>query len=340
MKKKLITLLMALALGGLLIFGSGEPVENVVPLPDLSNPQAIAIDNRQIYIVEKTTFYIYSLNNFTLTKKFGKRGEGPREFMINLQSGRPLFMDVRTNAVVITSLGKVSFFSKGGDFIKELKLSTGSGDNFQPLGNGFAAQAITPGKGKLMRAINLYDEKLNPVKCVIKVEHHFQLGKGLSLLREPMDFLTIDNKLFVTWDADFKITVFNSEGDKIGSIVHPYERIKLTGFHKQEAINILKNHPGIKQYFDVLKPIRFPEYFPAIREMRIADGKLYIITYKEVNKRNECFMFDLKGKLLNKQFIPLKKSNALELYPFAFKNGFLYQLVEKGEDWELHISEL
>ncbi|NIM10512.1 MAG: hypothetical protein GTO45_00840 [Candidatus Aminicenantes bacterium] len=48
----------------------------------------------------------------------------------------------------------------------------------------------------------------------------------------------------------------------------------------------------------------------------------------------------VKGKLLNKQFIPLKKSNALELYPYAFKNGLLYQLVEKGEDWELHISKL
>jgi hypothetical protein len=110
--------------------------------------------------------------------------------------------------------------------------------------------------------------------------------------------------------------------------------------HRQQVIHYLKTHPFMKEYFEMLKPIRFPEYFPAIREMRIADGKLYIVTFKEKNEQTECFIFDLKGKLLSRQYVKLEKKNPLEFSPFAFKNGSLYQLVEKDEQWHLHIHNL
>jgi hypothetical protein len=49
-------------------------------LTGIMKPDSIYIDNRQIYIMENPTFFIYSLEDFRLKKKFGKPGEGPREF--------------------------------------------------------------------------------------------------------------------------------------------------------------------------------------------------------------------------------------------------------------------
>ncbi|MGD2088646.1 MAG: hypothetical protein PVH61_20885 [Candidatus Aminicenantes bacterium] len=50
----------------------------VVPLPDLINPDGIQADRHQLYITERHSIYIYSLKDFKLTKKFGKSGEDER----------------------------------------------------------------------------------------------------------------------------------------------------------------------------------------------------------------------------------------------------------------------
>jgi hypothetical protein len=54
-----------------------------VILAELVNPDSIAVDQYQVYITEGTSIYIYDLENFKLKTKFGKRGEGPNEFMEN-----------------------------------------------------------------------------------------------------------------------------------------------------------------------------------------------------------------------------------------------------------------
>ena len=58
-------------------------------LAELVNPDSIAVDQNQVYITEGTSIYIYDLENFKMKAKFGKRGEGPKEFMENRQTGNP-----------------------------------------------------------------------------------------------------------------------------------------------------------------------------------------------------------------------------------------------------------
>jgi hypothetical protein len=47
----------------------------VIPLPGLLKPQRIYIDQEQCFITEGATISIYSLKDFKLQKKFGKRGD-------------------------------------------------------------------------------------------------------------------------------------------------------------------------------------------------------------------------------------------------------------------------
>jgi hypothetical protein len=45
-----------------------------IPLPELTNPAGILVDNDQIYIIQFPNIFIYSLKDFKLKKTFGKRG--------------------------------------------------------------------------------------------------------------------------------------------------------------------------------------------------------------------------------------------------------------------------
>ena len=51
-----------------------------IPLPELTNPAGILVEDDQIYITQFPEIFIYSLKDFKLKKTFGKRGEGPAEF--------------------------------------------------------------------------------------------------------------------------------------------------------------------------------------------------------------------------------------------------------------------
>ena len=66
--------------------------EKAAVLPELSDPASFHIDGERIYIVERTTIHIYSSKDYTLIKKFGKRGEGPGEFRTGQESSVLLYV--------------------------------------------------------------------------------------------------------------------------------------------------------------------------------------------------------------------------------------------------------
>ena len=52
-----------------------------VILAEIFNPSSIKVDDQKIYIVQDVNTFIYSVKDFKLINKFGKAGEGPREFI-------------------------------------------------------------------------------------------------------------------------------------------------------------------------------------------------------------------------------------------------------------------
>jgi hypothetical protein len=309
-------------------------------LAELVNPDSIAVDQNQVYITEGTNIYIYDLENFKMKKKFGKRGEGPKEFMENRQTGNPpLTINVQTKNIIVNSLNKISFFSKDGKFKNEQKIGAFS-DRFIPLGKGFAAQTLITEEGKRYWTLDIYDSNINKVKEVFKIKHHFQgLGKGFKVLQESRLYAAYDDKLFVAWVKEFNIQVFDSLGEKLYSINFNYKRAPVTEEDRKRIIEYFKTNPRTKELYEVIKPIHFPRYYPALGNMRINDGKIYAITFEKSNGKPKCFIFDLKGKLLKEVFLDLKAMDIFALYPFTINNGNIYQLVEsEDETWELYIN--
>lgn len=331
MKKILITILLIILINPLI-------AEKIIPFPELLKPETISIDENQIYITEGASIYIYSLKDFKFKKKFGKKGAGPEEFKLP-QSGL-LTIDVQTNEIIVNSLAKISYFSKDGKFKKETKNSMGITMMLQSLGNGFAGIGISWDNKMMYRSLNLYDSNLNKSKEISKMKHDFQLGKGTRVLPTPYPFVSYNNRLYITWENDFIIKVYNNKGEKLFSIKQNYDKLNVKKEHKKGITNWYKTDIRTAQYFEFLKPLIFPAYFPAIRDMSINENKIYVLTYKQKENQSEFYILNLKGKFIKKRFLPLIEKNALEMYPYTINKGKLYQLVdnEDKEEWELLIS--
>jgi len=327
--KKLILILLLLLLASLVLKGK------VVPLPDLVKPRKIAVDENQIYIAEKAAVYIYSLKDFQLKKKFGKEGEGPQEF-----KRRIILVNIQPDYIFLNSAGKVSYFSKDGKFIKELR--TISPDmRLKPFGREFVGGRTLAENNKLYFFIGIYDSNLKKIKDVYKQEREVQMGgKGTKVFAHPLPYYAYEDTLFIVKGKALVIDALDKAGEKRYSITCDYNRIKVTTDDKKRVLNYLKTDPETKPYFEMIKPIIFPDYFPAIRNYYIADKKIYVITYKKENEKTECFIFDIKGKFLEKLFISYEFMNPVDEYPATIKNRTVYQLVEneETEDWELHIT--
>ncbi|NIR10129.1 MAG: hypothetical protein GTN82_32310 [Candidatus Aminicenantes bacterium] len=305
-----------------------------VSLPDLKKPVRIKVDRDGIYINDSMTISIYSLKDFHLVKRFGKKGEGPREFKqyINL--------NVQPHSLVITSVAKVSYFTKKGEFIKELRVPKGW--TYKPLGKHFVGNDFVQDENTLYKAVYLYDSKFDRIKELSRKEFPFQRAKSrFRVYSTPVDYWTGNNKVFICGKEDFIIDVFDGEGNQLASLKEDYEKIKLSENHKNGIYDFFKKHPYYKTRYEWFKKqLVFPDQLPAIRSFFISQQKLFVRTYRKKKDKTEFFIFDMNGKFIKKRFLPVIERNVPTSFPFWIYDGKLYQLYDNPEtgSWELQVT--
>ncbi|UCH97833.1 MAG: hypothetical protein JSV88_13540 [Candidatus Aminicenantes bacterium] len=315
----------------------------VVPIKGPFRPYQIRVDESRAYIVEGAAIYIYSLKDFSLQKKFGKKGEGPQEFIIPPPGGVEIV--IGPDCLLVNSLGKLSYFTKQGEFKKEIKITTIQGGGVLPIGDGdrFVAISTRQQNNTIYDAVDMFDADLKRVKEVFRVKSSLQPGKVdiITTARRPL-LCTFADKIFFGGPQG-EIHVFDGSGKKRFTISHKYEKIKLSEEHKKRYILFFKTDPRFKQGWEQFKDqLHFPAFLPVIRNLIVSDEKIYILTYKNKDKKREFHILDLEGKPIKKAMLPLPEMNPLELYPYTIKNNKLYQLIENEnlEEWELHITEI
>jgi hypothetical protein len=229
-----------------------------------------------------------------------------------------------------------------------------SGRDFCPLRNRYVGyNTIVDKDGIRYSAINIYDSAFAMTKSVFRYESIAQSQKGRGWLLFSKTYikpLVCDNKIVVAGGIDFVIDLFDERGNKLYAINRKYPRIRFTDAHREKVLNLYKIRPSTAPDYEWWrKNIHFPNFFPAIRTLYAADKKLYVRTYLEENGRSEFLIFDLRGKLLKKVFLPIARSSAKNAYPylydsspFTIKNGNLYQLIldEETEEWSLHVRPI
>jgi hypothetical protein len=314
--------------------------EKVSTLPELRRPRDLAVDDTQLYVTESATIFIYSLKDFKLVKTFGKEGQGPQEFQTLPHV--PVTVDVSTDRLIVFSIRKISYFTKQGEYINEVR-AVNLALNLRLCGDRFLGWSQAKTEGVTYNTINLFDSKLNKLKEVFRLKDSYQgPGRGYEVLHSVFTYRFYDNKIFLPGKDDATIDIFDSEMNKLLSLRLDQERIEVDREFKNRLIKHFKTSPEIKNIYPMLKPLIFPDYFPVISDFFVDDGKIYVMTWKRDNDCNEFSTYDMKGQFKRRLMIPIQYETDLSSYPTMVKKGKLYQLVdnEEKEEWELHISEI
>lgn len=329
-------------IAGLLV--TSLPAKKITTLNEILKPDTLALGNNRIYISEGASVFIYSLKDFHLVKKFGKEGEGPREFKIIPFSKMIVHPYNNDGKIYISSFSKLSVYSKDGEFVKESKITPFA--VFRPFQDMFLATASTSDeKGHTVVAVNLYNEEFEKIKELYVSD--MKVGESLTL-NFPVNsfaFPSYRDRVYVAAGKEgMVIDVFDKKGMKLYRIKKEYQPVKVTEAYKKKTLDWFKYDPLYKDFFDFMKKrITFKTYFPAIRRIFVADDRIYLLTYKKQAGNSECIVMDLNGNEEKRIFLPCPEIIGMDYLPkYDFYNRTFYSLRENEEEelWELHVTEI
>ena len=354
MMLKKIVFISLMVLGFSLLFS-----KNIGPVPGVLKPNMMEVAGDELYIVEGAVISIYSLNDLQLIRRFGRDGEGPGELkVVPYYNNR---VSVFPDFILAESVDKLVYFSKKGDFIKQMRKPVESAF-FTPVGNNFVGKKVKPDPEQKINfvVIALYGPEHYEIKELYRQKFAQQVnGRNVTiqLFVDLVNFQVWDNKIFIEKSPEgFVIDVFNSNGKALYQINREYDKIKVTDAHKEAALKEIKEDPTIKRQIkqfgswenlQKMMKFTFPDFLPPIQNMEIADGRIYARTFQKKNNNDEYLVMDLEGKMLRKTYIPRVhplslKDQLIGVKRAVIKNEKLYYLKENEEQevWELHVNEI
>jgi hypothetical protein len=312
--------------------------KKLASLPEIMKPEIFRVKDGLIFISQDVSIFIYNMKDFKLVKKFGKKGEGPQEFKINPPNNF-LEIEIFPDYIWVKSIGKLSFFSKSGEFLREQRLFNCY--TIQPMGKEYVAQYVAPKDNKLYRVLSLFGPDLQIVRNIYSAPHLVQQGGKIEVLKKNFAYQVFDDRVFISAHKDFVLDIYDRNGKQVRTIKEDYELRKVTDPDRQEMLKELKRES--KQMWPMFKDrILIGDYYPAINDLMVRDDSLYVTTNKEKEGKFEFFIYDNEGKLLKKIYLPLAKKNSLQPYPYDINEGKLFQVIENmdTDEWELHVEEI
>lgn len=329
------------------------PIEGKVTaiLSQVNRPEGMQIAWGKIFITERSTFFVYSLSDFSYITRFGQTGEGPGELTIN--PILPNTIRLTENGLLAEGQNKLIFYSKDFKVDHEVKKKEWL-INSAPLGNNFISLRMQIQKNRRVVEILLLDSQFNVIKSIFQQHMEFRLD-CVYLLPDIVHYAIINNKIYVEDSTKgFIIHVFDSTGKKEATFKKNYQPIPFEKTDKQRLMERLKEDYffqatskklGSWKELEERSNFIFPEFFPLIQDMIIANNKLYISTYKRKANLEQYIVLDLKGNNLGEYFLPTVKKCMVTTSMLGRENRFygidnnnFYYLLENEntEEWELH----
>ncbi len=304
---------------------------------DINNPTAIIIKKGSLFISEKTTLFIYSLDNFKLIKKFGKEGEGPMEFKSN-HRGDGIRFTINSNKIYINSETKLSVYSLDGKFINESRVLPKL--NLISAGENYISSSLSKSDGGFPKiTVSLFNSEFKKIKNLFLSNISSGMGAKIPTPSYNHKYRFYNGKVYIsTGTKDINIDVYDTNGKKEFSIVKIPGKKTLT----KEYISAVKRHyktnPKTKNFWRYFqKNLLFLSDFPGIRNFNINNDKIYVQTYKMKSGNTEWIIFGLKGKELRKVWLPSIEVNPISMSPYTIFDNVLYWLTENEEEgWDLH----
>ena len=316
-------------------------------LPEVVKPFRINVDENHVFIGDGAIIYVYSKKDAKLLHKFGKAGEGPREFRLFPEFSPEL--DIQKNGILVNSLGKISLFSKTGDFKWEKKSPGYVLEHFNRLWNDkIVGQRVERDADTRYLVVKFYSKDFGQEREIYRHTYYLQRGKHNPIQRGLYisNFYIYDGQVFVGGAIDSgTIHVYDQNGKRVREIKPPFDNVPFTEKDKQGWIDSYMSNDEYKQLYERRKKwFDYPEYFPLFQNFIVTDNRIYLQTYKRNEKQstNEVFIVDLTGKLIKRVWVPLVEFWDFSPNPYAIKSGNIFQVVENDntEEWELHVIQI
>lgn len=347
MKKYILTLLMLLIATVVFAVKVGD-------LPNLLKPDFLYVEGDDFILIEMVThsIHVYSLKTLELKYKLGSKGEGPGEF-----KQPPSIQAVTPDYILGCDWTKGIWFSRDGKVIKEVTFPDAGLREITPVKDNYVAEAMisNPQSAYIGIAAVLLNPKFEKIKELarcekvfrIQFEHQTREQRETDILYHCVAFKVYDNKIFkANTQKGFYFDVFDHQGNLLYTIDKndQVKKIKVDDDFKKKAVEYMKLNN--RAYFETQGKFLFLEYFPAFRGFRINDKKIYVFTYEQKDGMHELIILDLKGKILDRVFLPVKTvlptPRIARDDPSSIYNGVLYELIENDETevWELHKTNI
>ncbi len=325
-------------------------------------------DSNHVYIADgdKTTIHVFNPDGSYL-KNLGRRGNGPGEFA---ELNRYTTMTFHSNRLFVTDFyadvpkGVQIFLPEELSFSHTIKLVAENRNDYAKL-QGYLPKRFFPlNDGTFLVSYRHSDEyeekdKTSFVYYVIQDDKgHIVSGpvlkqKGLTYLvhEHPGGYMHLmhsfpfhgksllavsgDDQLFTAWTGDFKIDVYNSEGQQVRTIQHPFDNIV---FDKDQVIKRYEETNYMWRLGDgvALKMIReannLPERWPALETIFFDDeDRLWAATIVEDFDIYEWWVLEKTGEVIKKFEWP--RDEPIE----AANNDFMYT---RETDEETGVQEI
>jgi hypothetical protein len=322
-------------------------------LTDVLRPEGMEIYNGKLYVVEDSTFFVYSLKDLKYITRFCAKGEGPGELskiVMIPNSIKPL-----EDKLIAEGVNKIIFFSNDFKVLKEVKKKE-MVTKTMPIGDNFVAVRMSVEPGKAIFSLMLFDPGLNALKEFYKQETEHAMDKP-DALPDTIHYAIYKDKIYVEESKKgFVIGVFDNKGNPLYEIKKDFKSLVLTDKDRKEILNCLKEDPF---FINVAKKMGgwenveksgnfvFPETFPAIRDILVVDGKIYTPTYERKDNKEKYVIMDLKGNVKRIVYLPVTIKSPFSARMSGRENRFygiasdkFYYLVENvdNEEWEIHTT--
>ncbi len=336
----------------------------VIPLPDLMHPELISADSNQLIIKDDISICAYSLSDFSLVTKFGKKGQGPGEFRLS-----PM-VHVFPDEYFISLMTKVWRFSREGELIEETKLPFnyfGLDYSLLPVGENYVGFPLTRGEdSKAMQVGHIYDGEFQKIK---------QFYEGIPLrippppppakpgskrpvsapkqdsevIRDYINYEVYEDEIFVAdTRKGFFISVFDENGQLLYEIDHEYEELKVPKTFKKAFLDRIRES---EQGEDLLRRYNylFRKQFPAFVDFQLDNGKIYVTTHDKKDNLYEIVILNLEGDILRRSFsLPSElylralHDNRLATKEYVIDDDQIYSLKYNEDEnrYELHVHTM
>lgn len=320
----------------LLFFTTALHSEKVAEFPELMQPVRMSIDRNEMFVVDgRSKISVYSISAQQFLRDISRRGEGPGEYKY-----LPL-LKILQDSIFLGAYNKVMVYSRDGKLIEEKRLFPAA--RALPVGDNLVAFGTDVDGKNTYRTIFLLNADLK-TKKVLHRQLRIPRRGGINPIRDYLGFDTHEGKIFIVDSREgFLIEVFDNQGEELYRIKKDVDKIRITNDFKLNYLEQLTSRPGGQgaEWKAAVERfgVEYDKYFPEIREFLLADGKIYVQTYKTKAEKTEFIVLDLAGKILQTEFLPLYEMGSLvdkRVYTFYRDSYYYLAYDENGATWGLH----